>query len=599
MEGKPQNQAELKTNKALEVKPKLSTAEKSQPKKPAQSEELPQTAEGMQKKKAKNNAVKRFHVRYSIRSKLIVLLSILVVILMASTAWFLMNQKRLELTRDIYTNSRNFAELTADDIAEMYEVYLAENGFIQFNRVVQSLFRRSEDVQRITLARFSGEVLYDSETEKLQQHLGETRTLESDTKLMERVQAPFPSVNISGSGRVVYLEKDSLGQTFEVNLNGKKIEPIKDENRIGTIVHPVGQKYAVLYQVSYDLLDQRIAKTYRQIGLLLLMGIALGVGIAMIISQRVSKPIKELKEGAQQIADGHFNHRVDVQSKDELGLLASAFNQMAKDLKRSMEAMIYKERVAKELEIAKEIQQSIIPKKVPEIKGIDVAASVDPAAEIGGDCYDFINVNEENTVLYVGDVTGHGVPAGLLVSVANALIYAYRAVNDIRNVLVNVNAILQAKSQPNMFITMAMLNWNITTQKLEYVSAGHEKILQYSMKTNQVSELDAGGIALGMVPDCSKLLKKLPIEMNRGDVIILYSDGIPEAWNARKEQYGMGRLRRVLLDAATGHKSDQENKAPTDVTAEDIRKDIIDDVHTFMGKAPQADDITLMVVKKV
>ena len=98
-----------------------------------------------------------------------------------------------------------------------------------------------------------------------------------------------------------------------------------------------------------------------------------------------------------------------------------------------------------------------------------------------------------------------------------------------------------------------------------------------------------------MVPDCTKLLKKLEIDLQEGDVFIIYSDGIPEAWGAKKEQYGMGRLRRVLLDAATGH----GKKDGHTVTAENIREDLIKDVNKFMGKVPQADDITLMVVKKV
>lgn len=577
--------------------PEASEATQTPQEAPKAPEQKPvqQPVKEPQQEKPKESRVARFEIRFSIRSKLIAILSIIVVILMATTAGFLVNEKRKELTRDIYVNSRRFAELTADDISEAYETYLAENGFVQFNRIIQSLFRKSEDVSRITLTRFSGEVLYDSETETLQQYDGVSRSINSDQTLLERIQAPFPSVNISGTDRTVYLEKDSLGQTFEVNLNGKKIDPILDEDKVGTIVHPVDQKYAVLYQVSYDLLDRRIARTVQQIGLLLLGGVLFGVLIAIAIGARISRPIRSLTKGAAEIAQGHFDYRVNIRSKDELGLLSSSFNQMAKDLKKSTKALIYKERVAKELEIAKEIQQAIIPKEVPKIAGLDIAASVNPAAEIGGDCYDFIKVDEQNTIIYVGDVTGHGVPAGLLVSVANALIYAYRAVNDIFQVLVNVNSILQAKSQPNMFITMAMLNWNTQTQVLEYISAGHEKILHFNAKTKQVTELASGGIALGMVPDCAKLLKKAPIQMNEDDVIIVYSDGIPEAWGAKKEQYGMGRLRRILLDAATGHgKQDGHN-----LTAEDIREDMLKDVHKFMGNTPQADDITLMVVKRV
>ena len=535
-----------------------------------------------------------FKIRYSIRSKLIAVVSLLVVLLMVTVSGFLLNQKKNELMRDIYVNARGFAELTVEDITEMYETYLKENGFIQFNRIIQSHFRNSEDISRITVTRFNGEVLYDSETEKLQQYDGEMRSIGGDATLLERVQAPFPSVNISMSGRVVYLEKDSIGQTFEVNLNGKKIDPILDEERVGTIVHPVNQKYAVLYQVSYDQLDRRIAETMRQIGILLAAAVGLGVILAIAIGAKIAHPIRGLTAGAAEIAKGNFDFRVDIRSADELGLLSNAFNKMAKDLKISTKALIYKERVAKELEIAKEIQQSIIPKNIPAISGLDISASVDPAAEIGGDCYDFIPIDEENTVIYLGDVTGHGVPAGLLVSVANALIYAFRSLNDIWQILVNVNSILQVKSKPNMFITMVMLNWNKSMQKMEYISAGHEKILHYNAATLQVTELDSGGIALGMIPDCGKLLKKLQIPMGQGDFIVLYSDGIPEAWNSEKRQYGIGMLRRVLLDAVRGHGQGESEK----ITAETVKDQILKDVYKFMASTPQADDITIMVIKK-
>ncbi|MBT6069079.1 SpoIIE family protein phosphatase, partial [Candidatus Peregrinibacteria bacterium] len=358
---------------------------------------------------------------------------------------------------------------------------------------------------------------------------------------------------------------------------------------VGTMVQPVSQKYAVLYQVSYDLLDARIAKTYRQIGLLLLVGIVLGIFLAIIIGQKATRPIKSLTAGAAEIAEGHFDHRVHIHSQDELGLLSNAFNRMAADLKKSTKALVYKERVAKELEIAKTIQESLIPKEIPEIEGLDIAASVNPAAEIGGDCYDFIKLDEDKTLMYLGDVTGHGVPAGLLVSVANAIIYAYSHLKEIMQIMVKTNAILQAKSQANMFITLAMLSWNGKTKKMDYVSAGHEKILHYNSKKKAITELESGGIALGMVPDCSKLLKKHPIDLNKGDTIIIYSDGIPEAWGKKKEQYGMGRLRRILMDTA----------AHADLPAEKIREKIITDLEAFMGSTEQADDITLMVVKKV
>ncbi len=533
-------------------------------------------------------------VRHSIRTKLIVVVSMLVVVLMSVTAWILMTQKKDELTRDIYTNTRTFAELTADDIVTAYEGFLQESAFIQFNRVIQGMLRKSEDISRITLVRFNGEVLYDSETEVLEAYEAsfEERSIATDKMLLERVQAPFPSLNVLKDGRTVYLEKDKNGLYAEVNLNGKKIEALRDNDRVGTIVYPLDQKYAVLYQVTYRLLDWRMAKTYERIGLLILAGISLGVVIAIAIGARIASPIRLLTAGASEIAKGNFDHRVDVRSKDELGVLSGAFNQMAGDLKKSTQALVYKERVMKELEIAKSIQQSLIPAKIPLIEGLDIMASVDPAEEIGGDCYDFIQVDTDRTIMYQGDVTGHGVASGLLVSVANAVIFAFSEKCDIFDVMVRTNAILKAKSKPNMFITMAMLDWNSTDKGMNFISAGHEKILHYRAKSKEVIELPSGGLALGMLPDCSKLLKKLPIQTEVGDFLIIYSDGIPEAWSPKREQYGLQRLRKIILDTLL-HCADVSK-----VVSKEVHDNIIKDVNAFMADEKQADDITLMVIRR-
>src|SRR5690606_32671105 len=145
-----------------------------------------------------------------------------------------------------------------------------------------------------------------------------------------------------------------------------------------------------------------------------------------------------------------FKHRVYVKTKDEVATLANAFNSMAQELEISTKALVYKERVAKELEIAANIQKELLPKEIPVISGLDIAAGILPAEEIGGDCYDFLATDDNNLLMYLGDVTGHGVPAGIVVSIANALIYNYSHDTDMREILSQVNRILKVKTSSNM-----------------------------------------------------------------------------------------------------------------------------------------------------
>jgi len=258
---------------------------------------------------------------------------------------------------------------------------------------------------------------------------------------------------------------------------------------------------------------------------------------------------------------------------------------MAKELEVSTKALVYKERVAKELEIAANIQKDLLPKEIPLVPGLDISAGLLPAEEIGGDCYDFIQTGKD-LLMYLGDVTGHGVPSGIIVSIANALIYNYSEIGDMKELLVRVNRILKKKTVSSMFITLVMIYWDASNKKLKYVSAGHEQLLHYHASDKTVTLEPAGGLALGMVLDISGLLNEQVVDMQQGDVLIAYSDGIPEAWKNEKEMYGMDGLKRALSEYGI-----LENALA-------IRNAILADVKEFMGGWKQMDDITLLVLKR-
>ena len=161
-------------------------------------------------------------------------------------------------------------------------------------------------------------------------------------------------------------------------------------------------------------------------------------------------------------------------------MLADTFNTMAKDLEVSTKAMVEKEKLTRELELAGEIQRELLPTELPKIENLDIAASLISAEEVGGDCYDFIPVGKDQMLFYIGDVTGHGVPAGLLSAINNALVPAFLdQFSDTKDVIVNLNRltkdivlhlnrILKMKTRPNMFMTMVMAMWNKEKHILEY-----------------------------------------------------------------------------------------------------------------------------------
>ena len=521
----------------------------------------------------------------SLKTKLVLTISALIVVLFIITAFLFLGEKSRELTRDIYEQSRSFAELTAPGIGNNYKLYLAQKSFVYFNRDIRDTFQKFEDLSAIQVVNYNGELVYDSNTEKEKQYEGAVRPV-TDARMTAQVEAKNPSVMTLDSKRVIYLKKDENGVVSYVDENEKQVQELAQNEKIEYLVQPAGNDLSVVYYISYAKLQDRVNQTGMRSILLALFGIGVGVLLAYLYAGTITKPLKILTDGAAVIATGNFKHRVVVKTKDEVATLANAFNKMAAELEISTKALVYKERVAKELELAAKIQKEILPKEIPKVLGLDISAGLLPAEEIGGDCYDFIKVTDNDLLMYLGDVTGHGVPSGIVVSVANALIYNYAAEPDIKKILTSVNRILKDKTSSNMFMTLVMLKWNALQNELKYVSAGHEQMVHYHAIDKKVTLTPAGGIALGMLSNIDKNLKEEQVVMETGDTLVIYSDGIPECWKNEQEMYGMGRLKRAVSEYSD---------LPS---AFALRNALLADVKEFAGKYKQMDDITLIVLKK-
>lgn len=521
---------------------------------------------------------------HSLKLKLIAGMTVLLIVAFGVSAVLLIRQKTQELSADIYNSIRSFSDLTAPQIVDFYERYLAEESFVYFNREIQNLFNKTQEIVGIGVADYSGQVLYDSTEEQTRRYTGEPRVVTGT--MLERVQATYPSYQLQ-DGRVVYLRTNPEGVIDFIDVQEKSVDPIDSSDRVDNLVYPYGARYAILYAPSYEILEERVRATWIRIGLLATLAILFGVAFAYFFSSGITHPLKKLQAGAVVLGEGNFSTRVEVNTHDEVGVLAHTFNKMAEDLEKSMQAMAYKERVAKELELAAMIQREILPKEVPKVKGLDIAAGIIPAAEVGGDMYDFIALDGENYFGYVGDVTGHGVPAGLVVSIANALLDSYVYLKDPKKILIEANKILKRKTRTNMFITLILWHWNTQTQKLTLVNAGHEVPLKYTANPVNTEELDRGGLALGMIPDITPLVKEQVVELQKGDCIILYTDGIPETWRNEKDQYGMPEFKRVITQSC-----DLDS-------AEAIKVALLADVKQWSQGYEQKDDMTVMVIKKI
>jgi phosphoserine phosphatase RsbU/P len=336
-----------------------------------------------------------------------------------------------------------------------------------------------------------------------------------------------------------------------------------------------------------DTIDEQIEHAitlFLGIFIALLIGIA---GLVVVLSRMITDPIRELSRGAEEIGSGNLDHRVRVHSGDEFELLADAFNRMAEDLKGYMHEILLthaeKERIEKELEIARGIQQSFLPESAPLIEGIDIAGLNLPAREVGGDFYDYIPVGGGRWGIVIADVSGKGVPAALFMGLSRTLVRANAmAQASVSETLIRANDLITENERSSMFVTVFYGVLDPVLRTLTYVSAGHNA--PFMLRTGRVDTivLKAEGVALGVMPEI--MLEEREIKLDAGDIVVLYTDGVTEAINREEEEFGVARLTAIA----------EQNR---DRSAAEIIGEIKAGVIQYSEGQPQFDDITLIVVK--
>jgi phosphoserine phosphatase RsbU/P len=243
--------------------------------------------------------------------------------------------------------------------------------------------------------------------------------------------------------------------------------------------------------------------------------------------------------------------------------------------------------IQKELEIARQIQSSILPRDIPRIAGLDIAATYQPMTAVAGDFYDFLVVDEKRVGILVADVTGHGVPAALIASMLKAVFSAQSArAEDPSQVLVGLNNSLCGKFE-DYFVSAAYLFIDAEKQIFRYAAAGHPPLIAGSVngaKPAVFQALESNGFLLGIFPDATYCNLERPFVP--GDRCVLYTDGVIEAKNAAEEEFGIPRSRSFL-------------ETKSSLAAAPVLAAFLDEIARWSGKAEgrtQEDDITLVAI---
>ncbi len=333
--------------------------------------------------------------------------------------------------------------------------------------------------------------------------------------------------------------------------------------------------------------DQTLNDIYTAfINFMIIMFIAVSV-ISFWLARTITTPIIALTRGVRAIGRGELDHRVEVTTDDEFEVLARAFNKMTSDLKEHMSELARttadKEGLLKELEIARRLQRRLLPEEAPEIEGLDIAANNLPAREVGGDFFDFIPVTKDRWGFVIADVSGKGMAAAMFMGLTRTIVRASATGNlNISGALEQANELICRDSTSGMFVTLFYIIMDPGERTLRYVNAGHNPPLLYRRESGEILPLKGRGIALGVKHDVH--LEERGIDLQTGDLAVLYTDGITEAINEKNEAFGEERLARVIQDNFL-------------LSAQELIRKIQEEVILFAGTQPQYDDITLLILK--
>lgn len=283
-----------------------------------------------------------------------------------------------------------------------------------------------------------------------------------------------------------------------------------------------------------------------------------------------------------------INIKEDFLNEEMLGLFQTLANQAATALENVhvKQQQLAAELVNKELEVATEIQARFFPQQTPNLEGYEVAGCSIPAKDVGGDYYDFIpNPEPCQHGFVVADVTGKGVPASLLMATMRATLRAniQNNPNDIVQALRQVNGDIYRDSPVDKFITSIYCNLDYESHELSYVNSGHNPPYIVRANDHRIEELDQGGVMLGIMEEID--LPKASLSIGKGDILMLFSDGVTEATNPSGELFSEERFEWWLLDH-------------NQLSAEEMKDALLETLRDYANGSPQSDDITFIIVKR-
>lgn len=320
--------------------------------------------------------------------------------------------------------------------------------------------------------------------------------------------------------------------------------------------------------------------------------VALVIGIRL--TRSITSTVNRLQHATEAVKAGHFAYRVGLAPRDQVSALGEAFDTMTASIQRLIAESHEKLRLESELKIAEEVQRQLFPQRAPELPGAQMFGECRPARGVSGDYYDFLKLNRERVGLVLGDVSGKGIYAALLMagiqSVMRAQFYNGRFSDSgsgashlsTATVLCRLNHQIYENTPDSKYATFFYAIYDSQARTLVYTNAGHPA--PFLFRRHELLRLNAGGTVLGLFPSIQYQQEK--IELQSGDLLLAFTDGLVEPQNAYGEEFGEERLASVVRDAID---------APPEILAQGIYRAVMD----WTGSAELQDDMTMLYMKTV
>lgn len=468
-----------------------------------------------------------------------------------------------QTSKSFYDHLDDTVQSLSETIADQAAGYLLnQRSHVEFDRLILSNLRANPELRLIVLTDGSGLVLANS---------SDVLSISKPFKLPKSID-----LTLVGQPQPYSFDDDDVKYLITPILTGSR--------RVGT-VHTV---------YSTDVILARLTEARRQIVLPTVLLLIFGIIAIYLLSNYFVRPIADITHRVRRFTSGDLETELPLEGAEEFFEISRAFNQMMTRLSRDRTNIIAREKMAKEMEVAAQIQKTLLPTELPHLPGLEIEAIYRPAMTVSGDLYDVFEVADGRFCLAIADVSGKGVPASLVMSMVRTVIqvFAHEAESP-HSVLIRANEYLLKSIPPGMFITVLLAIYETASRRLKFVSAGHNPMLLFKNSTGEVTSLNPGGMPLGVPSTVKNSFEETLIEtaltLDEEDSIFIFTDGISEAVSPDGERFGMERLTASFsAQMKNGHGRKLVH----------LSEEILREVDRFTGFSPPGDDISFILARR-